>query len=71
MKLIKLMLILVMVIVGLVNRRHFKPPTQPDVRPRTHAPQAAVNKEILQNAERLTETLRRCKQTAQSNKETK
>jgi hypothetical protein len=30
-----------------------------------------VNPEILHNAERLTETLRRCEQTAQKNRETK
>ena len=33
--------------------------------------QTAVNKDILQNAERLAETLRQCKQTAHNNKETK
>jgi len=36
----------------------------------TAAQSAAVNPEILKNAEHLAETLRRCKQTAQNNRET-
>jgi hypothetical protein len=69
MKALKLMLVLVFLIVGLFNRHHTKHHQDVPVRVSTSKP--AVNQEILQNAERLTETLRRCKQTAQTNKETK
>jgi hypothetical protein len=68
MKALKLMLVLVFLIVGLFNRHHTK--RHHDVPVRVSTSQTAVNQEILQNAERLTETLRRCKQTVHTNKAT-
>jgi len=67
MNLLKLMLLMALVMIGLLNRPHSK--HQSDVREPGRAPSTAVDKEILQNAERLTETLRRCNQTAHKNKE--
>jgi hypothetical protein len=68
--LIKLFLVLVFIIVGLFHRRHVKP--EHEARPQAKASQtAAVDKEILQNAERLAKTIRQCQQTAQNNRETK
>ena len=66
---LKIILLLVLIIVGLVNRRHVKPSGHENA-PASHT-QSAVNKDLLQNAERLTETLRHCKETAHKNNETK
>jgi hypothetical protein len=77
MKMIKLLLFLILLIIGLFNRRHVhhevpvhtvlaqssSPPSQSDRTP--------TNPEIVQNAERLTETLRRCQETAHKNRETR
>ena len=68
MKALKLMLVLVFFIVGLINRHHAKHHHEVPVRVSTSKP--AVNQEILQNAERLTETLRQCKQTVYTNNAT-
>ena len=68
MKALKLMLVLVFFIVGLINRHHTKRDHEVPVRVSPTKP--AVNQEILQNAERLTETLRRCKQTVHTNNAT-
>lgn len=65
---LKLLLVLALIVVGLINRHHSKP--EPHKSSRPAAAQAAVNPEIVQSAERLSETLRKCKQTAQNNKET-
>ncbi len=73
MKMIKLMVLLAFIMVGLINRHHAKPRHDVPVRVSTveHADRTPVNKELLQNAERLTDTLRKCQQTAHSNNETK
>jgi len=72
---IKFMLVLALIIVGLCNRHHGKPPREYHVQTKTAAVVAPVkpgpvNPEILKNAERLAETLRQCKQTAHNNRET-
>ena len=69
MKALKILMILALMIMGLIHRRHSKPHHEAPAR--ATAAQTAVNHEILQNAERLTETLRRCQQTARTNKQTK
>jgi hypothetical protein len=69
MKTLKVTLLLVFIVVGLATRRHTKP--QPEPPARTAAPASAVNQEILQNAERLAETLRKCQQSAHKNSEIK
>jgi hypothetical protein len=66
---LKVMLVLILVILGLINRRHVK--HEPHAPARTTVAQTAVNQELLQNAERLAQTLRQCKQTAHNNRETK
>jgi hypothetical protein len=79
---LRLFLILMMMIVGVFHHL-FKHSAEPPVAHATqthstqrqttpvHTKQAAVDKELLQNAERLSETLRRCKETAHMNRETK
>jgi len=71
---IKVILLLALIIIGLCNRRHHSVPRHQMPRhssvSNTAAQSAAVNPEILKNAEHLAETLRRCKQTAQNNRET-
>ena len=69
MKTLKIMLLLVFIVVGLTTRRHTK--KEPEPRARTAAPASAVNQEILQNAERLAETLRKCQQSAHKHPEIK
>ncbi len=73
MNLLKLLLILVLIMIGLASRHHAKPhhavPARTELA-KASGPRIPVNQEILQNAERLTETLRRCQQTAQKNKQT-
>jgi hypothetical protein len=86
MNVLRLFLVLVVLIVGLINRWHFKHLHNPPVvqspisqkaaverePPQTRIAQnTAVNEELLQNAERLAETLRRCKETARNNQVTK
>ena len=68
MKALKLMMVLIFIIVGLFNRHHTK--RHHDVPVRVSTSKTAVNQEILQNAERLTKTLRKCKQTVQTNQAT-
>ena len=68
---IKLFVVFVLIIVALFHQRHQKPQHMHDTKARPVAvktaaltpAQTAVNKEILQNAERLAETIRKCKQT--------
>lgn len=71
---LKLLLLLFLIMIGLFSRHHSKPshgtPTRVTVA-QASPPRTPVNQEILQNAQRLTETLRRCQQTAQKNRETK
>ncbi len=73
--LLQLFLILMLIMVGLVHRLHHpKPPRVSRVEmaeARVNSPKTPINHELLQNAERLTETLRRCQQTARKNRETK
>jgi hypothetical protein len=75
MTLIRIFLVLVFVILGLINRHHVNHEHKHEHKSVSTAPaqssQMAANKEILQNAERLTETLRKCEQTAHKNKETR
>jgi len=69
MKALKLMLLLALVFLGLISRgksTHHIHSHSTEVHSRqTTAPNDAVNRELLNNAERLTETLRKCKQTKQ------
>ena len=71
MKALKLLIILVFVIVGLINHRHTQHAhhTASAKTAPAGTVQAAVNQELLHNAERLNETLRKCKQSAQQSKE--
>ena len=73
MKAVKLMLIMVLVVVGLIHRWHAKPPhdSRPQMSVAQSVAQSAVHQEIVQNAEHLEETLRKCKQTAHQNRETR
>ncbi len=63
MKAFKLLFILTFIVIGIINRRHVKP--HHEAPQRVDRVPAQVNREILQNAEHLTETLRRCQQTAE------
>ncbi len=69
MKILKVLVLLVFIAVGLANRRHVKPARETAAK--AGVTSSAVNQEILQNAERLAETLRNCQKSAQKNKETK
>ena len=77
MKMIKLLLLLILLIIGLFNRRHVhqEVPVHTVLAQSSAAPsqynRTPINPEIVQNAERLTETLRRCQETAHKNRETK
>lgn len=69
MKLIQLMLLLAFLILGLISRRHTHHDHDHVAHQAKDSSHLAVDQEIVHNAERLTDTLRQCNQTAHQNKE--
>jgi predicted negative regulator of RcsB-dependent stress response len=72
MKLARLILVAVLVLLGVGGWMAWRnEKARRDIRQAASSSKAAVNEEILRNAQRLAETLRKCKQTAETNRETK